>query len=177
MAEAETMRKEEKKKGGGILPAVCNILGTLILFSVILLCIPVTLPKLFGYQIYDVVSGSMEPEISVDSVVYVKETLPEEIKEGDVAAFRSSGSVIIHRIVEKRIVEGQFITKGDANTQVDIEKIPYDAMIGVVTFHIPFLGVVMTVLTSNVGKAYLICYAASGAMFYMLAGRLKEERK
>ncbi|MCI8382309.1 MAG: signal peptidase I [Lachnospiraceae bacterium] len=177
MAEAETMRKEEKKKGGGILPAVCNILGTLILFSVILLCIPVTLPKLFGYQIYDVVSGSMEPEIPVDSVVYVKETLPEEIKEGDVAAFRSSGSVIIHRIVEKRIVEGQFITKGDANTQVDIEKIPYDAMIGVVTFHIPFLGVVMTVLTSNVGKAYLICYAASGAMFYMLAGRLKEERK
>ena len=166
------MRKEEKKKGGGILPAVCNILGTLILF-----CIPVTLPKLFGYQIYDVVSGSMEPEIPVDSVVYVKETLPEEIKEGDVAAFRSSGSVIIHRIVEKRIVEGQFITKGDANTQVDIEKIPYDAMIGVVTFHIPFLGVVMTVLTSNVGKAYLICYAASGAMFYMLAGRLKEERK
>ena len=177
MAEAETMRKEEKKKGGGILPAVCNILGTLILFSVILLCIPVTLPKLFGYQIYDVVSGSMEPEIPVDSVVYVKETLPEEIKEGDVAAFRSSGSVIIHRIVEKRIVEGQFITKGDANTQVDIEKIPYDAMIGVVTFHIPFLGVVMTVLTSNVGKAYLICYAASGAMFYMLAGRLKEERQ
>ena len=177
MAEAETMRKEEKKKGGGILPAVCNILGTLILFSVILLCIPVTLPKLFGYQIYDVVSGSMEPEIPVDSVVYGKETLPEEIKEGDVAAFRSSGSVIIHRIVEKRIVEGQFITKGDANTQVDIEKIPYDAMIGVVTFHIPFLGVVMTVLTSNVGKAYLICYAASGAMFYMLAGRLKEERK
>ena len=177
MAEAETMRKEEKKKGGGILPAVCNILGTLILFSVILLCIPVPLPKLFGYQIYDVVSGSMEPEIPVDSVVYVKETLPEEIKEGDVAAFRSSGSVIIHRIVEKRIVEGQFITKGDANTQVDIEKIPYDAMIGVVTFHIPFLGVVMTVLTSNVGKAYLICYAASGAMFYMLAGRLKEERK
>ena len=177
MAEAETMRKEEKKKGGGILPAVCNILGTLILFSVILLCIPVTLPKLFGYQIYDVVSGSMEPEIPVDSVVYVKETLPEEIKEGDVAAFRSSGSVIIHRIVEKRIVEGQFITKGDANTQVDIEKIPYDAMIGVVTFHIPLLGVVMTVLTSNVGKAYLICYAASGAMFYMLAGRLKEERK
>lgn len=171
------MRKEEKKKGGGILPAVCNILGTLILFSVILLCIPVTLTKLFGYQIYDVVSGSMEPEIPVDSVVYVKETLPEEIKEGDVAAFRSSGSVIIHRIVEKRIVEGQFITKGDANTQVDIEKIPYDAMIGVVTFHIPFLGVVMTVLTSNVGKAYLICYAASGAMFYMLAGRLKEERK
>ena len=166
------MRKEEKKKGGGILPAVCNILGTLIL-----LCVPVTLPKLFGYQIYDVVSGSMEPEIPVDSVVYVKETLPEEIKEGDVAAFRSSGSVIIHRIVEKRIVEGQFITKGDANTQVDIEKIPYDAMIGVVTFHIPFLGVVMTVLTSNVGKAYVICYAASGAMFYMLAGRLKEERK
>ena len=177
MAEAETMRKEEKKKGGGILPAVCNILGTLILFSVILLCIPVTLPKLFGYQIYDVVSGSMEPEIPVDSVVYVKETLPEEIKEGDVAAFRSSGSVIIHRIVEKRIVEGQFITKGDANTQVDIEKIPYDAMIGVVTFDIRFLGLVMTGLTIYVGKDYLICYAASGAMFYMLAGRLKEERK
>lgn len=171
------MSRQEKEKRGGVLPAVCSILGTLILASVILMCLPVTLPKLFGYQVYDVVSGSMEPEIPVGSVVYVKETPPDEMKEGDVAAFWSGDIVVVHRVVENQIVEGQFVTKGDANAGEDVRKTPYDALIGKVTRHIPLLGMVMSLLTSTVGKAYMLCFALCGAMFHLLAGRLKERDK
>ena len=177
MAEAETMRKEEKKKGGGILPAVCNILGTLILFSVILLCIPVTLPKLFGYQIYDVVSGSMEPEIPVGSVIYVKAAEPDMVETGDIIAFQKDGSVITHRVEENRYVEGEFVTKGDANREEDMEPVPYESLIGKVERHIPVLGIIMTLLASNTGKLYAVLLAVCGVMFHMLAGILRDRER
>lgn len=50
---------------------------------------------------------------------------------------------------------------------------PYAALIGLVTAHYPMLGVVMELLTSNVGKGYAICFAACGVMFNILAGRLR----
>ncbi len=58
-------------RGGKLIPALCNLLGTLILVLVIASCLPLTVPRLFGYEIYEVVSGSMEPEIPVGSVIYV----------------------------------------------------------------------------------------------------------
>ena len=40
-----------KKKGGKVLPAFLNIIGTLILVGVIAACLPVTVPRFFGYEI------------------------------------------------------------------------------------------------------------------------------
>lgn len=171
------MSSRKKKQGGRVISVLCSVLGTLILFSVIALCLPVTLPKLAGYEIYNVVSGSMEPEIPVGSAVYVKGIPPQELEEGDVIAFWSGNSVVVHRVQENRVVEGQFVTKGDANELEDPEKAPYDAVVGRVTYHIPWLGMVMGILSGTVGKAYLICFAACGVMFHMLAGRLKNREE
>ena len=55
-----------KKSGrGGNSPAgaVLRFLGTFLLIGLILACLPLTVPRLFGYHIYSVVSGSMEPAI------------------------------------------------------------------------------------------------------------------
>ena len=62
-----------RKKGGGIIPALCNIAGTCMLLAVIAASLAVTVPRFLGYDIYEVVSGSMEPEIPVHSVIYVEE--------------------------------------------------------------------------------------------------------
>ena len=213
-------------KGGKFLPALCSVSGTLILVSVIAVCIPITMPKLMGYEIYDIVSGSMEPEIPIGSVIYVKSAAPEDIQEGDVIAFRrgypqeagpeslmsvegngqdgfsgsgaengmegmapeigdgvdgmlaeTEGAVVCHRVVRNQIVEGWFETKGDANEQADMNKIPYDDLIGRVTYHIPVLGGLMALLTGTVGKMYMVCFAACGAMLNMLAGRMRERNR
>lgn len=205
--------ERSEQRGGKFLPAFCSVLGTLILVSVILVCIPVTVPKLMGYEIYDIVSGSMEPEIPVGSAVYVKAAAPEEVKEGDVIAFfreavpeedemvqdtsiqeddasrengdaagapesrgmfREEGAVVVHRVVSNQIVEGRFETKGDANADVDMNKVPYDDLIGLVIYHIPVLGGLSALFGSMVGKVYLICFAACGAMLNMLAGRMRK---
>ena len=93
------------------------------MLAVILCYVPLTLPRLAGLQIFEVVSGSMEPAIPTGSIVYVEETEPSQAEEGDVIAFYSatgSGAVITHRVVQNRVVSGELITKGDANEKEDV---------------------------------------------------------
>lgn len=165
-----------RTKGGKLIPALCNALGTLILLSVIGFCLLMTGPRMMGYEVYHVVSGSMEPEIPVGSVIYVKPAAPELMMERDIIAFWSNESVICHRVVENKTVEGTFTTKGDANAGEDMNEVPYDALIGQVTAHYPALGALMEIYTGTVGKIYVIVFAACGVMLNMLAGRMRKIR-
>ena len=68
----------------------------------ILLAVPLTVPKILGIQIYAVLSGSMEPEYRVNSVIYVKPCEPSQVAEGDVITFHLIGEtdiVMTHRVV------------------------------------------------------------------------------
>jgi signal peptidase I len=165
---------QHRTGGRRLAAAFCNAAGILILISVIATCLPVTVPKLLGYEIYHVVSGSMEPEIPVGSVIYVEAAPPESISEGEIIAFDRGDSVVVHRVADNQIVEGEFITKGDANEKADVNSVPYASVIGRVKAHYPLLGKMLVLYTSNVGKIYAICFAVCGAMFNILASRLRE---
>ena len=99
------------------------------LLTVIAAALPLTVPQYMGYQIYDVVSGSMEPTVPVGSIIYVKEAEPSSIKKGDIIAFQSGESIVMHRVVDNKIVEGTFTTKGDANPSEDMNEVPYANLI------------------------------------------------
>ena len=45
-----------------MLSKVLNYIGILLMALVILLVLPLTVPKLFGFQIFGILTGSMEPE-------------------------------------------------------------------------------------------------------------------
>ncbi len=172
----KTLTEEQRpeKKGGKLVPALCNILGTLILVAVIASFLPVTAPRLLGYEIYNVVSGSMEPEIPVGSIVYVKPTEPTEIQPEDVIAFQKNGDTVTHRVVRNLQMEGEFVTKGDANAAEDLDEVPYAALIGRVEAHYPVLGNLMALYTSFLGKLYVLIFAACGAMLNLLAARMRD---
>ena len=136
-------------KGGNFVPALCNIAGTIILLSVIAFCLMTALPHVLGY----------------------------EVSKGDIIAFFSGESVITHRVVQNQTVEGKITTKGDANAKEDMNDVTYDALIGKVTSHYPVIGSLMEVYGSSIGKAYVICFAACGAMLNILAGRMRERNR
>lgn len=50
---------------------ICRLLSVLILVAIVAICIPMTVPRLMGYEVYVVVSGSMEPAIPVGSALYI----------------------------------------------------------------------------------------------------------
>ena len=165
------------KKGGKFIPALCNIIGTLILAAVILTSVPLAVPRLLGYEIYNVTSGSMEPALPVGSVIYVQRVAPETVKEGEIIAYYVDGTVITHRVVENRFVEGEFVTKGDANDMEDFSNTHYSDLVGIVKYHIPVLGDYLMVYSNQLTKVYLLTLAFCGVMFNMLAGRMRRRQE
>ena len=91
-------------------------------------------------------------------------------------AFYSGSTVIAHRVVKNRAGEGEFITKGDANEENDMNPVKYAELVGRVSWHCPVMGGLLEVSTSAVGKVYIVCFAACGAMLNILAGRLRANR-
>ena len=168
------MKKERKKNKGRMASAICHLFGWIILIVVIGSLLPVTVPRFLGYEIYNVISGSMEPEIPVGSIVYVEPVDPSVMSEGDIIAFASGGSIVIHRVVTNHLVDQDIVTKGDANEQEDLEPIPYPNIRGRVVRHYPILGQLMMVYASNPGKVLLLCLALSGVLLHVVAGRYRE---
>ena len=146
--KTENMKKTKKSAGA----VLCRSLGTILLAALVLVCLPLTVPRLFGYHIYSVVSGSMEPAIPTGSLVYIRETAPEDVEAEDVIAFYSSAdsaSIITHRVVENRVLMGEFITKGDANQTEDMNPVPYSNLIGKVVRSFPEIGAMAQILTGK----------------------------
>lgn len=112
------------------------------------------MPMPFGYGTSIVLSGSMEPTLSVNDMVIVKEKPEYEV--GDVVVYQSGYSLIIHRI----IVAGNdsYVTQGDANNIPDnpIEK---DAVKGVMVASVPYAGIIVRFLQSAPGAILTIALA------------------
>lgn len=157
---------------------LCSVLGTLLIVLVILLCSALVLPGFFGYHMYHVLSGSMEPELPVGSLIFVREGAAEDAAEGDIIAFYGSlenEGIITHRVVKNNVVSGTIRTKGDANDGEDPLPVPYDNYIGRITFHVPYLGKVLTGLTSLYGKLAAVGVVLLGVVLN-LAGSHREKR-
>lgn len=165
----------EKKSRKNILPAVVRIIGTALLVLLVAACIPLTVPRFFGFQVYSVISGSMEPSIPIGSLVYIRSVEPAEVQESDVIAFygaEDSASIITHRVVENRTFMGEFVTKGDANSEEDLNPIPYAQFIGRVEHSFPRVGALAELLTSQTGKAAAGGLIVVAILLHILAGIL-----
>lgn len=130
--------KPEKKAGKVIYRILLVVLIIIILAAAGLL-----VPRLFGVREYAVVSGSMEPSIHVGSLVFVTETDPSTLEDGEVIAYSSNGSSgvpVVHRVILNDRSEREVHTKGDANPTEDIFPVGYDQVIGKVVLAIPVIG-------------------------------------
>ncbi|MBQ9784657.1 MAG: signal peptidase I [Clostridia bacterium] len=109
------------------------------------------LPMPFGVGVTVVLSGSMEPELSVGDLLIVAEE--ESYGVDDVIVFRDGYSAVVHRIVE---VNGdEIVTRGDANNTND-EPITKKVIKGRVILAIPFLGHVVNFIKNPVVTVLLV---------------------
>lgn len=151
-----------------------------LLLILVLVCIPLTVPRFFGVCIYSVISGSMEPAIPTGSLLYITEAQPEEIEEEEVIAFygvKDAASIITHRVIENRVVMGEFITKGDANQTQDMNPVPYDNFIGKVACTIPKAGKAAELFTSLEGKVLAAGVIAAAVLLQVVAALIEKFRK
>ena len=111
-------------------------------------------PMPFGVGASVVLSGSMEPALSVgDLLIFTEE---EHYEVGDVVVYQSGKMPVVHRIVA---MDGESVTtRGDANN-ADDAPIPRDAIKGRVLFHIPYVGHVVDLLKTPIGTIGMLAAA------------------
>lgn len=137
-----------------MLKKVCGILSSLLLIILALVAAALIVPHFFGYQTMAVLSGSMEPNIGVGSIAYVKEAPFDELKVGDVISFHmGSDTVVTHRIKDVDQENQLITTKGDANEVQDAEPVAAPSIIGKVGFHIPLMGYISIYAKTPLGIA------------------------
>jgi len=98
----------------------------------------------FKFYALAIASGSMEPKISKGDIAIVKkiDEQYDSLEVGRVIAFKHSGVVVVHRIINIIKEEGQyyFYTKGDNNANADNYVVEQNMVVGTVDFVIPYLG-------------------------------------
>ncbi|OUN17397.1 signal peptidase I, partial [Gemmiger sp. An87] len=153
-----------------------SAVATALLLAVMAVALPFSVPKLFGYQIYNVLTQSMEPAMPVGSAIYVKRCDPQALEQGDIITFRLSeatGLVETHRVVENDTQARQLITKGDANALPDVNPVSYERVVGKVVICIPVLGTVSEMLHSGPGVTACVAIFALAIILWTLADKTK----
>ena len=162
----------EKHRRKNPIAMLLSVVGTILLIVVVVACVPLTVPKAMGYHLYTVISGGMEPEIPVGSLVYIKYVEPKEIVEGDVIAFYGSdadGSIITHRVVSNSTAMGEFITKGDANEENDMNPVMYNQYMGKMVRSIPKIGGIVQTIMGGSGKVAVGCVIGLAVVLEIIA--------
>lgn len=176
----------KEKKGGA--KKIFNILGnvvfvilllTMALLSFFLIQSKLTggAPKVAGYQMYIVLSGSMSPAFDTGSLAFVKETRPEEVVVGDIITFNTQAdpdTLTTHRVVEVlRDGELSFVTRGDANNANDPNPVPADHLVGRVTGSVPYVGYLLSFVQTRLGLILLIFVPGALIIIYELVKIIK----
>ncbi len=125
-------------------------------------------PRLLGWQLQTVLSSSMAPEFGTGAVVAIEPAPASAIEVGDVVTFaRPSGPPVTHRVVgvEAGGNSTMFVTKGDANEDVDPQPMPAGAVIGKVRADVPHLGYLANFMRQPLG--FLLLVVIPGGAFIL----------
>lgn len=160
-----------------------NVISTVLVVIVVVIALLLVGARLFGLQVYAVLSGSMEPAYHVGSIIYVKSVDPGEIEVGDPITFvmNEELTVATHRVVRIDTENRAFYTKGDANNDPDAAPVNFNNLLGKPVFTIPYLGYVSSFVQSPPG---IYIAVGVGALLLalaflpdMLGGGKKEKQK
>lgn len=104
------------------------------------------LPMPCGFGVAVVLSGSMEPSLSVNDLVFLRAA--ESVSVGDVVVYQSGDELIIHRVVQTH--GAMLTTQGDANNTADAPIALADVK-GVMFAQVPYVGAAVRALKTPLG--------------------------
>ena len=160
-----------------------NVVTTVLVVAVVLLAIALAGVRLFGLQVYTVLSGSMEPAYHVGALLYDKKVDPAQLRPGDVITFMlDEDTIVTHRIVEVVPDEEdpsviRFRTKGDANAAEDGSLVHYKNVLGTPVFTIPKLGYFANFVQQPPGLYVAIAFGAVLVLLAFLPDLLGDDKK
>ena len=158
---------------------IWNIVSTVLVVLTVLCAVFLMGSRLMGYECYNVISPSMEPEYMVGDLIYVKDVDPTTIKEGDVITFIVNEDLVVgtHRVVRVDLENKRFYTKGDVNDIEDQSPVHFNNVIGVPQFSIPKLGYVSDFVQNPPGMYITIAIGAVLILAVFLPDMIGKKKK
>lgn len=163
---------------------VAGILADAIIVILLLLVVAFAGVRLVGLTPYAVLSGSMEPQFPVGSLIYVRDADPASIQPGDAVTFDNGhDQVVTHQAYEVDQDQQLIRTQGIANQSTDgtilhdAEPVPFSRVIGVPVLCIPVLGYVNAWCTSSPGIFIVIALAIVAIALSWLGSSLKSQKR
>ena len=150
---------------------VWNTVTSILVGIVVVIAVLLVGVRLVGFQVFTVLSGSMEPTYSTGDLLYVKSVDYTKLEAGDVITYMiDEDTVATHRIVEVIPDENdpvtlRFATKGDANNAADGTPVHYKNVIGSPVFSLPKMGYFANYIQNPPGMYIVI---SAGAVLLML---------
>lgn len=151
---------------------IWNVITTVLVTAVALCVVFLVFVRLAGIKPYAVLSGSMEPEYPVGSLLYVKKVDTDTLRVGDDITFMlDEDTLATHRIIEI-VPDGdntkviRFRTKGIANEYADNGLVHCKNIVGKPIFDIPYLGYVSYFIQKPPG---IYIAVAGGAIILLMA--------
>ena len=149
-------------------------LATAMVVASILFAFLISGVRILGFDVFGVLTGSMEPAYPVGSLIYVKPVDTQQLRVNDVITFSvTPGVIATHRIVEVVPDENnplvvRYRTKGDANNDVDAALVSAGNIVGKVMFCMPALGHVASYIQEPPGLyvAILVCVLMIAFVFF-----------
>lgn len=134
---------------------------------------------ILGMYMFNIVSGSMEPNLEINDVVLVQKCDILELKKGDIITFRQDERIISHRILkvtkEKGIIK--FQTKGDNNEIPDPDLVEQEQIYGKVLFRIKKIGKFISYIQNARGFINIVIFAIIVYILVTLKDKQKHIRK
>lgn len=168
------MNTEQKEKKSGLQLTIsvigiilCIVFGFMLLSNLTIIVkgaiYPDSPPSVWGVTPLVVQSGSMSgtaaDHIEVGDLVLIDKVDTQDLKEGDIIAFKDKNILVTHRI--KSIEKDEngkllFTTKGDANNVEDANPVTADNVVGIYEQRIPKVGNFAMFLQQPLGMVLFI---------------------
>jgi signal peptidase len=133
---------------------IANYFGLTVVIVLMAVAMITFIAPRFGWRVDVVLSGSMEPQIHVGSVVVSRPLDIGSVNAGDIITFRSplNGEFTTHRVISVENSPSLFFrTKGDTNEDADPFIVGHQSVVGRVCFNVAYLGYIIQLIKSRLG--------------------------
>ncbi|MBO4860223.1 MAG: signal peptidase I [Clostridia bacterium] len=172
------MNEQASRKKTSVFKIICVALALIIalyclayLVAIIVTGDPLPMPLGIGSAV--VLSGSMEPVLSVNDLIFVVKS--GEYDVGDIVVYSTGGTPVVHRVVQADMQSGIIITRGDANN-TDDDPISVSRIKGKMLFAIPFVGAIPRFIRTVPGL-FIVLLVLFALLFVSVRGKAAESEE
>ena len=147
---------------------IYSIIFVILLMALSLNILSICETSFFGFRVYKVGSGSMEPYLKINDTIIIKAS--DKYQINDIITYQNDNEYVTHRIIS--MTDNEIVTKGDANNTED-NPITKDQIVGKLIYKFHVIGFISYLLSKPF--TWILLFIIGLAIVYLLPDKNEEK--